>query len=744
MNVWQSRALTIALIGLIALFSVHIGNRLLEGTRADLTATDLYSLSEGSRQILDRMQEEGVKPLDVTLYFSLTAGKTLPKFIKDFITYERYLRNLLREYELASKGKVRLQIVDPVPDSEEAQDAADFGLDGKLINQHGDLFYFGLVFQTETGSRHVIEFLWPTEQENVEYQISKTLYNLLWPSSKKVGVLSSLQVMGGASDPFMAQMLAAQGRRPEEKWISMRVLDETYEVAAIPPDVEEISHDDYDLVLVVHPKKLGDKALWALDEWIQTGGNTLVFLDPYALSDRPPQDPQQPWQALQYRPSSELDPLLEAWGLQLSPDEFAADLELAVKRPLTVRGPAETVVIDLLITEEQRQATLHTESPILQGVKELRFLLAGSLERISDSGAASVEAGGNAETEADESEATAPERDFTATPFITTTPSGTTLHIEPGFGSDQLAYTDLNNAAKLLDAYRPGEEPVVLAYLLRGKLPSAYPEGTDYPSKEAERPPGLPAEIDLPPPEDAEMIHQDPVPEEERREATVLVFADTDFISDQIAFLQNPLGIVQAANDNHVVLLNAVDFLLGAPELMSVRAKRGLDRPFTLFDEIEAQAEKDTLEREQQLRADIETWQNELRDKQSEITQRNAALFQMRLQEEVDRLNERVSEANRELREIRQDRRKALERQESLVRFSVMGWMPIVVLGLGVYMATRRQRLHRQAGVSAPKTWAPSPGEAEADGGAATADPGPAPGQSEQPAQSGEPREEER
>lgn len=347
---------------------------------------------------------------------------------------------------------------------------------------------------------------------------------------------------------------------------------------------------------------------------------------------------------------------------------------------------------------------------MLQGVNDLRFLLAGSLERTSTPKSEGEDDGGKGdggEAKTGESEAGG-DRDFTVTPFITTTATGSTLHIEPGFGSDKLAYTDLNNAAKLLDAYSPGEKPVVLAYLLQGKLPSAYPAGTDYPSKEAERPPGLPEGVQLPPPEDAETIHQDPVPEEDRKEATVLVFSDVDFVSDQIAFLQNPLGIVQAANDNNVVLLNSVDYLLGAPELMSVRTKRGLDRPFTLFDDIEAQAEKDTLERERQLRSDIDTWQEELRDKQSQITQRNAALFQKRLQEEVDRLNERVRDANRELREIRRGRRQALESQESLVRFSVMGWMPVVVLGLGVYMAGRRRRLHRRALERAPTPWAPA------------------------------------
>ena len=98
-------------------------------------------------------------------------------------------------------------------------------------------------------------------------------------------------------------MLAAQGRQPSEKWIAVRLLEESYQVSNLGADVQHISHDDYDLVIVIHPKGLGDKALWALDEWVVTGGKTLVFLDPYSMADPAPQDAQQPWAALEYEPA---------------------------------------------------------------------------------------------------------------------------------------------------------------------------------------------------------------------------------------------------------------------------------------------------------------------------------------------------------------------------------------------------------------------------------------------------------
>jgi ABC-type uncharacterized transport system involved in gliding motility auxiliary subunit len=669
---WKTRAITLALLALTTVLAIHVVYRLLEGSRVDLTAENLYSLTPGTEQIIERMHAEGVQPVDVKLYFSETAGKTLPKFIKDFITYERYLRSLLGEYARASRGKIRVELIDPIPDSDEAQDAVDYGLDGKPINQHGDLFFFGLVLQAQTGSRQVIDFLWPEQQESVEYEISKRLHNLLWPPSKRIGVLSSLEVFGSADNPYLQQMMAQLGRQASEKWLAVTVLEDGYKVSPITTDTDHIAPDEYDLVVVIHPKNLPQKALWALDEWVTTGGRALIFLDPYTLADVPPQNPQQPWARLQYKPASNLDALLEAWGVQRPEDQFAADFDLAVKRPVAMRGPEETVIVDLLIDGDKREQTLAQGHPVMQGLASVRLFLPGFFEP-------AAAANGDSKV--------------TRQALLTTTPAGNALTILPGFGdTSQLHYPDLNEPAKLRDRFAAGSEAKVLAYELRGQLGPAFPNGADFPAETPTPPPGLPPGIDLPPPEGTEMIHKDPVPEADRKESTVLLFADVDLIWDQIAFQRNILGIVNTPNDNYKILLNAVDYLLGANELMNVRARRRIDRPFDRFDEIEAAAERDTLEREKQIRAEIETFQTQLQEKQSEITQRNAALFQKQLQEEVDQLNEKINAANRELREIRKARRASLEREEAMVRLSVLGWMPALLLGVGLYLSVARRR----------------------------------------------------
>lgn len=684
-KVLKSPFFTLALVAVVVVLAIHVAAVQTETWRFDLTEDNLYSLSDGSVEILQKMHAEGVEPVRVTLYFSETVGKTLPRFIKDFVTYRDYVESLLREYEVASGGKLAFDVIDPTPDSDAAQNAEDYGLKGQPVNQHGDQFFFGLVFETRTGSREVLPFLWPNQQETVEYEITKTLYNMLWPAQQRVGVLSSLDVLGSGDNPYMAQILRAQGKQPVETWIGFELLRESYEVSKIDADTDHISPDDYDLLIVVHPKSLGTRALWAVDEWVQRGGNALVFLDAFSIQDQAPQDPQNPLAAYQYDPSSNLPQLLKAWGLERLDHRVAADFDLALKRATRLGGPAERLVVDLQIGEKDIEQTLNPDHPVLQGLADLRFFTPGVL-RAADEVPKGV----------------------TLEPLITTTDGAAALEMRPGFpGGGGLTFTSLNQPAALMDelermlneAEQTGQEggedvgKLALAYSVQGKLPSAYPNGAELPEETPAPPPGLPPGVQMPPPS-GPTTHVDPVPEEERSESTVLVFADVDFISDPLAFQNTILGAV-ALNDNHKILLNAADYLFGSQELMKVRSKKTIRRPFTLFDEIEEQADAASLERESNLRAEIERFQEQLRDKQS--TAGNVALLKKQVQDEVDELNRRIRESDRELREIRKEKRSALEGEESRVRFAVMGAMPLLVFLLGMTLFVRRRLRMREA-----------------------------------------------
>ena len=66
-----NKAITLILIALITLLGIHVVYQASEGMRADVTQDNLFSLTDGTKQILYKMHSEGVQPIDLKLYSRL-------------------------------------------------------------------------------------------------------------------------------------------------------------------------------------------------------------------------------------------------------------------------------------------------------------------------------------------------------------------------------------------------------------------------------------------------------------------------------------------------------------------------------------------------------------------------------------------------------------------------------------------------------------------------------------------------
>ena len=88
-------------------------------------------------------------------------------------------------------------------------------------------------------------------------------------------------------------------------------------------------------------------------------------------------------------------------------------------------GAAESLVVDLAISQNEFADTVDTQQPIFQGLADLRFLLAGVLERVEpiDTGEGDEDDGEAGEETASAAEPSGVE----ITPLITTTASGRSL-----------------------------------------------------------------------------------------------------------------------------------------------------------------------------------------------------------------------------------------------------------------------------------------------------------------------------
>jgi ABC-type uncharacterized transport system involved in gliding motility auxiliary subunit len=106
------------------------------GIRLDLTENKLYTISDGTENILAKIEE----PLNLYYFYSDRATENIP-YLR---TYAKRVRELLQELALKSNGRVRLAELDPLPFSEEEDRASQYGLQAVTLGAGSDPIYFGL------------------------------------------------------------------------------------------------------------------------------------------------------------------------------------------------------------------------------------------------------------------------------------------------------------------------------------------------------------------------------------------------------------------------------------------------------------------------------------------------------------------------------------------------------------------------------------------------------------------------
>lgn len=274
--------------------------------RWDATADKIYSLSRGTKNILSDLDE----PVIIKFFYS-RSNRNLPMNLK---LYAKGVRELLSEYEHASKGSVRVEIYDPTVDSDEEEWAQKYGIRA-MQTSGGSRIYCGLVFLA-ADLEEKIEFLDPVREELLEYDITRIIHRLQAPEKKVVGIISSLPVFGKSEDPAMPG-------RPSRRapWIFVMEMEKTYEVREINLSDDRID-PSVDLLLIFHPRDMSSKLKYAVDQHILSGRNALIFVDPFCVSDT-----RQGWQRFTRPSSSSLEKLFAAWGISMDSAKAIADLD---------------------------------------------------------------------------------------------------------------------------------------------------------------------------------------------------------------------------------------------------------------------------------------------------------------------------------------------------------------------------------------------------------------------------------
>ena len=389
--------------------------------RLDLTEQKLYTISEGTETILDELET----PIELQFFYSDAA-------VRDLVTLRNYARRveeLLRAYARAAGGKLKLQVIDPQPFSEEEDRAAELGLQAVPLDRGGDKVYFGLAGTNAEGHTQTIPFFPLDQEEFLEYEISRLVQSLASAQLPVVGVLSGLQINGGFD------MRTQQAMPP---WMVLENIRQLFHIESLKPDIDLIPAH-VSVLMLVHPKQLPEQTLYAVDQFVMRGGKLLAFVDPYSEAD--PGSAMGPGGFAEEK-ASELEPLFEAWGLRMPAGQVVADASYAMSVGV---GPERRAVRHPGWLSLPQQA-LDADDVTTASLENLTVATAGYLEPLE-----------GASTR--------------FTPLMQS--SAYAMPVEAA------RLDTLQNPEELLRGLEPTGERYTLAARIQGPAPSAYPHGIE-------------------------------------------------------------------------------------------------------------------------------------------------------------------------------------------------------------------------------------------------------------------------
>jgi ABC-type uncharacterized transport system involved in gliding motility auxiliary subunit len=291
--------------GLVAAFAVILlMNFVLAAVRGriDLTQDKLYTLSQGTRSVLGKLEA----PVKIRLYFS--QGAEVPLAIK---AYGRRVEDMLAEFRQAGRGKVTVEKLDPEPDSEAEDSATLEGVEAQTT-AGGDRFYLGASV-SYADQKIALPALALDREPLLEYDLTRSIARATTTAKPVVGVMSALPVFGMPPSPMT-------GGQPMEPQVFIGELRRDYTVKRVSIDADRID-DDVKVLLVIHPRGISDKTQYALDQFVLRGGKLIAFLDPSAYFDQLGQ-----MGGMGGGTPSSLDKLLKAWGLGFDSGKVVLDM----------------------------------------------------------------------------------------------------------------------------------------------------------------------------------------------------------------------------------------------------------------------------------------------------------------------------------------------------------------------------------------------------------------------------------
>ena len=288
-----------------------IANNILGYSRIDFTENKLYSLSNGTKSLLENLKE----PIHLRLFISSNLVKDVPQFS----TYANRVETILKTYSNLSSGKITIETIDPKPFSDAEDRAVGMEINPFNATEMSDSLYFGLAATNSTNGQKNIPLFSPERETFLEYDLTSLISEL---SQTKKPVVSIIDNLGLSSD--------ARIGKPEQQ--ILKQMKEMFQVEMVNETTNELN-ENTKILMIIHPKFLSDETLYMIDQWVLSGGATLIFLDPYAETELSRQQGMPPM-----NPRSDLKKLLDTWGIKFDNKKAVLDSEFGFRIARKING----------------------------------------------------------------------------------------------------------------------------------------------------------------------------------------------------------------------------------------------------------------------------------------------------------------------------------------------------------------------------------------------------------------------
>jgi ABC-type uncharacterized transport system involved in gliding motility auxiliary subunit len=229
-----------------------------------------------------------------------------------------------------------------------------------------------------------------------------------------------------------------------------------------------------------------------------------------------------------------------------------------------------------------------------------------------------------------------------------------------------------------------------LAIRLTGKFKTAFPDGAPQEKKD----------------EKADTEKKDEKKPEEKKggdslketkgDNTVVLFGDSDLLYDPFTIrrIDSPFGAMQMAmNANLNLAQNIVEQMTGDNNLIAVRSRATLNRPFTRVKEIEAAANEkfqSEIKRLEDSAAQAQQKINEMQAQKKDKDQRFILSPEQRV--ELEKLRKEEGDTRKRLRQVQKDLKKEVVSLQTRLKWVNILAVPLAVTATGILIAIVNRR----------------------------------------------------